>query len=1052
MPLINYWPTRDEINRCIKSEAESALDSVLLAVHQPMALLRRDEGSNKQSEVTEHEMLKAFLTDDLPQGTLIMPVTGPSGAGKSHLIRWLNAQLKRDDPQAERRHVIRVPKSASLRDVVELILEPLSQDPKFADIRERVKKAVAEVNPTEAAISFAGKLEISLNRLSAQLISELKNDPGRSNRDELRARANHAKNLPGFFNDSTLREHFIGKVLSPIIERAVSGRGEQADVDDEFLPQFQPEDLRIPESLRGQLGQASQPVQRYYQTGLNANEGRGREQAAQVLNEVVDESIQQVFQLDQATGGLTLEAIILRVRELLYEQGRELVLLVEDFVALSGIQQVLLKVCIQEAERDGVQVRSVMRTALALTDGYLVARDTIATRAKQEWVIQPFNRENDVADRTVELVGAYLNAARWGAATLDQQYRSSPRVSEADLTSWVDIYSDEDLEPKESDILVSFGRSREGVPLFPYNRSAIEGLAERHLRIGGQLRYNPRRVINFILRDILLSGREDFTKGQFPKPGFEDASAHPVIKNKLREEVVSESERQRIEALLRYWGGDPSDLSGLANVDEEVFRAFGLAPLKISVQTTINEVQGESKYRESLNQTTKSEAKQRTEEQREQSDQEATPDVSDWSETLRHWVDGTPLSQSDARRIRNLLKPLVEQAVPWNALRLAKRNLKLLLTIPNAPGNDVGASIKIAIAEDCRDPDGELQLTLLGALRLDANKWNLNYPEADEDSARVSNLVQHLAKDVIEGLEVEREKEVLTLSWMLYRQAMILGLGSNQRMTRVEAQVCAIRNGLTIDGTGQVGLVKLNDGSRWDVLRQEASELRESTQAQLWERIGCYQGENGRTVLAIDPTLIRITEDIDSLSPKFLGEKERSHFFQLKPTSIRPTVRPLLEKLRELVTRVHESLGPEIDKIGLLTGLAKLQEELISIGGWPKGFNRSQVRDQIDVFRNDDLKKQLDGVSPLLANEETDVTSNEVLGRLGRLNLAVIERADAFMQMVEAFLRNAEQEIELKERSLNGIDPKSDSEGVSRLLSGIERDLLYMAKVTYESD
>lgn len=1044
MPLINYWPTRDEINRCIKSEAESASDAVLLAVHQPMALLRRDEGSNKEVQVTEDEMLKAFLSDDLPQGTLIMPITGPSGAGKSHLIRWLHAQLKRDDPYSERRHVIRVPKSSSLRDVVELILQPLSEDQKFAEIRETVKKAVAEVNAAEASISFSGKLEISLTRLRDRLMSELRNDPGRPDRDDLRTRANHANNLPGLFNDSTLRQHFIERVLTPIIERAVSGRGKHDDAPEEFLPQFQPEDLRVPESLRGQLGQASQPVQRYYQTGLNASEGKGREQAAQVLNEVVDESIQRVFQLDQATGGLTLEAIILRVRELLLEQGQELVLLVEDFVALSGIQQVLLKVCIQEAERDGVQVRSVMRTALALTDGYLVERDTIATRAKQEWVIQPINGEEDVADRAVELVGAYLNASRWGASSLNDQYLSNPRVREADLSSWVRVYHDEDLEPKEADVIASFGRSEKAVPLFPYNHSAIEGLAERHLRIGGELRYNPRRVINFILRDILLSGREDFVKGQFPPPGFEDASAHPIIKNTLHELVFSESERQRIEALLRYWGGDPLEVAGLASVPEEIFTAFGLTPPVIS-EVTRKKVAGDDKE-----QGKKPDLNKRKDEKKHsdgQAGQEMSgdaPDVSEWSEKLRDWIDGTPLSQADARKIRNLLAPQVKQAVPWNSLRLAKRELKLLLIIPNAPGNEAPATYKVAIAKDCNDPDGELQLTLLGALRLDASGWTLNYPEAGEDSARFSNLVERLVKEVGEQLSREREAEVLTLSWVLYRQAMILGLGPHQRMTRIETEVFAIRNCLAREDSERGGLIKLNDGTRWDTLRQEASELRQSIQGELWELIGCYQGETGRTVLAIDPTLLKIPEDSELLSAKSWGERERSHFFQLKPAFIKPTIRPLLEKLKSLAEKVHESLGPGIDKVGLLSGITELEGKIISIGGWPKEFRQTEIRKQIDAFRNDDLKRQLDGVSGLLADTDVDVSSSETLGRLGKLDLAVIERANYFMQMLDNFLREVEQEIKLKELTLTKIDPISDAENVSRILSEIERDLRYM--------
>jgi hypothetical protein len=59
--------------------------------------------------------------------------------------------------------------------------------------------------------------------------------------------------------------------------------------------------------------------------------------------------------------------------------------------------------------------------------------------------------------------------------------------------------------------------------------------------------------------------------------------------------------------------------------------------------------------------------------------------------------------------LRNL-----EKAIPWNGLRLAKRNLNLLLTIPNARGNDAPAAIRLPIAEDHQDPTGALRQALLG--------------------------------------------------------------------------------------------------------------------------------------------------------------------------------------------------------------------------------------------------------------------------------------------------------------------------------------------------
>ena len=61
------------------------------------------------------------------------------------------------------------------------------------------------------------------------------------------------------------------------------------------------------------------------------------------------------------------------VRAQLFHEGKELVLLVEDFVVLSGIQKQVLQVIIKEAFRDGRQVLCTMRTVLAYTTGYMDA-------------------------------------------------------------------------------------------------------------------------------------------------------------------------------------------------------------------------------------------------------------------------------------------------------------------------------------------------------------------------------------------------------------------------------------------------------------------------------------------------------------------------------------------------------------------------------------------------------------------------------------------------------------------------------------------------------
>lgn len=103
MSLINYWPRPEYINECIRTEAEELAEHVLLAVHEPMQLLRVGAGEDRLCN--EEDLLEHFLSVERP-----IPIIGKSGVGKSHLIRWLDAKLKLHADYAKW-HVVRIPKT-----------------------------------------------------------------------------------------------------------------------------------------------------------------------------------------------------------------------------------------------------------------------------------------------------------------------------------------------------------------------------------------------------------------------------------------------------------------------------------------------------------------------------------------------------------------------------------------------------------------------------------------------------------------------------------------------------------------------------------------------------------------------------------------------------------------------------------------------------------------------------------------------------------------------------------------------------------------------------
>ena len=416
--LLEYWPPRDQVVACVKSDAESSNEAVALAVHQRMRFERRVIGADSRllPECDEHELLEAFLATDLADGRVIIPISGKSGTGKSHVIRWLDSQI-RHLPGHKRRVVIRIPKGTSLKGVLAILLSTL-RGPNFEQYRQELVRAQEELDPKQAAGLLCETLAHTLEESWTQARERLMANPADQ---EAREREAYCRSdmLPALLRNQFLRDHhFVGVgedgtgVAKRLVEQLTEGR--TATVEDDRQHLFSAADLEFSQSIgRDQLGRAEQRA-----IAQLDREDR-REVAARILNGALDGAKQRILRIDP-----TVSDLFNSVREQLLKEEKELVLLVEDFVVLSGIQKQVLQVIIKEAFRDGRQVLCTMRTAIAYTTGYMNA-DTVLTRANVEYRLpdEP-GTEEEIFLRIEQLVGAYLNAARVGQVSLERAFQS----------------------------------------------------------------------------------------------------------------------------------------------------------------------------------------------------------------------------------------------------------------------------------------------------------------------------------------------------------------------------------------------------------------------------------------------------------------------------------------------------------------------------------------------------------------------------------------------------------------------------------------------------
>lgn len=1016
-----YWPQASAVNACIKNEAETAEVAVLLAVHQPTPLIARSAVTNRETAVSEKQLLDAFLSDDVPAGYILCPITGPSGVGKSHVIRWLDAQLKRSK-RYDDLLVIRIPKSASLRKVVELILEPLKDNPRYAKPREELNKAVAEVDTAQVIVRFLAEIQNALVDQAKEMRSQVSQDSSRGT--ELRPLIGHAEQLPKLFRDAVLHDHYAASVFSRIINRAIKGRDEES-VGGETDTQFFGDDLLIPESF--DISEAALPVRNYYLSQIAVADPARREPIARLLNSVVDRAISHVFRLEQSSGGLTLQDIILGVRETLLADGKELVLLVEDFAALSGIQEALLAVCIQEGTRDGVTQYATMRTALALTDGYLTSRETILTRAQRVWMIGSAQRTDaEIKSAVVEMVGAYLNAARWGEAGLKARFR--PDQSNRSLTGWLTAWQDEGCTEDEAAALSAFGSSEAGMPLFPFNRAAIERLADHHLFENGKLNFNPRRVINEILRNTLLD-RDFFVRGEFPPAQYHGLQPNGYLAGVIRQLSAPDPTKKRLQSGLAIWAGDAPDARTLAAAQPLVFRTFGLptpedlTKLKFTkVDPALVPVPLEGTFVHVPVAVTQD------------------PKVAAWVSKLDRWAANEVLSQGDARALRNSLADLLQKSIDWSGYRIPESEIKgATLSIAGASNNPTVGRV-LTVCTDNRDEDGTLRQGFLGALRYAHHENSWDYPEADDDYVAVMQIIDRLRHQIEPLLIADAKVALRAIGNALLTQARIMGM---QPPLRVSAPLPVLEGLFDRPGPTDGASIEHN----WDSLRAQAlsgangRDIRALLQDALRDRSASRQG-TGRTPYAIDLVRIfdalQLEQDTKATLPEGIAEDIRIFLPTLNDDRVWNRIQNVIQLLRQFREEISEFLDDDkLDKNMFVSDLKEIVTLLQKTQCWPSqaNFDVAPFVRSLNEFQASPFAELV--ASAAIVDEADRSQLPKVLNALGSINLALIQRTLAFLKSAETLVSLGAPRVAKQEETRRQSDPKIVANGILALLERV---------------
>lgn len=698
------------VRQVINPFAEHISDSLFQAVHSDWALQVavpvgksfQEVGVGAWAGMTPAAFLEDFLREDRPHALAV--VLGETGSGKSHLVHWMRLHLRED----ERRMVLVVRKSGtSLRAIVREIIGKLPHDQQqsFLDTFNAAG---------DGAMGREGRKHELLNHL-AQAIRE---DVASQSADDLEEAL--LESLPHLLQDPYMRrEHFLRDdcVVGQIVDHIFAESNAKDRPDQRRL--FSPGDL----ALGGMdFVNATRLAKDAIQL-IELDQATNLPIAIDIINRNMDKAVARTLSFS----GDRVEELMARLRTHLKEEGRELVLLVEEFARLQGIDRALL----QAITSHGDERQCRMRTAVAVTTGFFAS--VAETAYMRTTHIVDMNRSagraggDSVSERSLAAFAArYLNAARLGTERIDR---------------WSETAGPADAAPSKcnectyrSKCHPTFGEV-DGYGLYPFT--------ERSLWIGAHRvdqsmpkSLNPRILQNNLLVEVLDTFAPTIEAGEYPPPRLLEKLGG-VKQLTLASENALKSrdpgQAGRWVAFLELYDGT----GAIGNPPGPLRDAFSIPEIPNAAAAISNRA---ATPIESASPAAP-----------------IVPTASPDDLLIESWIRGAGLDQNLATRLRELLFPAILEALDWDILGLARTSFAGQTGRPFQRNSIsfVRQTTKAAGYTQVRleiDADAKTGQALQGLLRAAKNQFRWDFQGGDRALAAFLDCVEQWCVQVVSQL------------------------------------------------------------------------------------------------------------------------------------------------------------------------------------------------------------------------------------------------------------------------------------------------------------
>ncbi len=531
-----------------------------LATHVPFRQItvKNDlSGTPILEHVSEDEIFSRFFEDSSKneQHELIV-VDGSNGSGKSHFIRWIEAKLYAEDQKNDVVLMIRRSDNTLKGTIKQFLNIEEVKNIKNKDIYERLVKANQNVTEQKFKIKIYHKFLV-----------EITDD------DEDDLSSSDRKNFRELLSSSEFQERMLmaGGPIERIYSKIVDSN---TGLGDDVLALFDVEDFILDYDFNMKLkNNASKKAVKMANKLLPEDNGSFPDEDCnpQKLVKYMNSKVESVIKDCAGIEPGDFQQIFKEIRQELYLQGKNLILLIEDITSCTGINRDLLDALIVkhtgENETDKMcRLKSVIGTT---SEYFKEFRSNYLDRITAMVTIED-GAIGNTKDDLIQFAAKYLNVMSLPAEQINKWYQNGALDAEYPVQ--------EETEAKGWESYNYLGRK---ISLYPFTKNAIVNLYN-----GMNAHKTPRNIIRKIIEPAVDSVIQD--KKLFPKFLLSrEPNLRPDIwdrvKNIVANMLLGEGEKdiftKKIFAILGYWGDGTLEINKrgyIGGIRVGVFIEFGL--------------------------------------------------------------------------------------------------------------------------------------------------------------------------------------------------------------------------------------------------------------------------------------------------------------------------------------------------------------------------------------------------------------------------------------------------------------------------------------------